>query len=505
MAMHPMHAMEKPIFGRFEVSKGLSVLGELSIKGKDSTLTLSSDTELDLQPHVGTLLGESVTGQKISCVGCILIGQRNSFRSDKALHHATIFPHYVVTGEEHIDPERADIISVRFSTEDTGLMVGDRAAFGSVFPDAAVLKSMLGDSNTEVFDGAQVAYFNGKTTIAEVSTELGVVRIINQPRSSFGAADGVRIDNQVHFVIAPSQGITLQEAERRVYVLLRFLSVVAGRTQTASQFSVRTVDESATSDGAVVQLNMAPRRRDSHDVRRWDLPIDPITRPDEFSRVMRTWIERDSDRLAPRVRHAEGTSKGISYGVDRLVAAANLFDLLPSEDVPTSVALPDNLLEVAAAAKKAFRDLPASPERESVLGAIGRLGSPTLNARVQHRSEIVLDELRPYFPDLSKVLRLAVKCRNYFVHGPSRGFDYSVVQPFLPFLTDALEFTFVVADLIESGWDVQRWKHAHHSMGHPFATFRESYKEQHQRLISAGLIKQDPPVPSAPNTGAATE
>lgn len=503
--MHPKHAMDKPIFGRFQVSKELSALGELSIKGKDSSLTLSSDTELVLQPHVGTLLGESVAGQKISCVGCILVGQRNSFRSDRALHYATIFPHYVVIGEKHIDPERADIVSVSFSTEETGLMVGDRAAFGSVFPDAAALKSMLGDSNTEVFDGAQVAYFNGKMTIAEVSTALGVVRIVNQPRSSFGGADGVRIDNHVQFVIAPSQGITLEEAERRVHVLLRFLSVVAGRTQTASQFSIKTGDENASSDEAVVQLNMAPKRQDAHEVRRWDLPIDPITRPDEFSRVMKTWIERDSDRLAPRVRHAEGTSKGNSYGVDRLVAAANLFDLLPSEDVPTSVALPDDLLEVAAAAKKAFKDLPPSAERESVLGAISRLGSPTMNARVQHRSEIVLDELRPYFPDLSKVLRLAVKCRNYFVHGPSKGFDYSVVQPFLPFLTDALEFTFVVSDLIESGWDVQRWKHAHHSMGHPFVTFRESYKDQRQRLISAGLIKPDPPVPSVPIAGATTD
>jgi hypothetical protein len=81
---------------------------------------------------------------------------------------------------------------------------------------------------------------------------------------------------------------------------------------------------------------------------------------------------------------------------------------------------------------------------------------------------------RETFPELQFVASVAVKCRNFLVHGSS-GVDYQAVEHLAPFLTDTLEFVFAASDLIEAGWDAQRWNAAPHGWGHSFARFRAGY------------------------------
>jgi hypothetical protein len=71
---------------------------------------------------------------------------------------------------------------------------------------------------------------------------------------------------------------------------------------------------------------------------------------------------------------------------------------------------------------------------------------------------------------------VAVKCRNFFVHGSSSDIDYQKVEHLMPFLTDTLEFIFVASDFIDAGWDAQRWNSDAHGWGHNFARFRSEYE-----------------------------
>lgn len=79
------------------------------------------------------------------------------------------------------------------------------------------------------------------------------------------------------------------------------------------------------------------------------------------------------------------------------------------------------------------------------------------------------------FPDLEKLLKIAVKTRNHFVHGSPLPFEK--VEDFLALMTDALEFAFIVSDLIECGWQANIWSHKPKTANHPFSRFLVSYRE----------------------------
>lgn len=486
-----MHPHTEIYVGNFKLEDAVEAIGQLSIAGSRSELVLSTSFAVDMESLPRELYGWSTKGEAISCIGCIPRGQTSTRREGSDYTSSTLFPHYVVIGRDWIDQSAADIDSISFTTEELGTLVGDRLAFGWMFPNREDLRALIGNSREEVFDGAQVAYFNGRTTIAELQTDIGRISIFNSPSGSSGTAHGVGIKNEVRISVDLSEPVTLNEASTRILVILRFLTMLSGRRQTAHQFSARKLSQDKLSLPDTIHVCMA--RASSNEKLptslRFDLPLDAATRTIEFCNVMSSWIARDPKRLAARVQHANGIEYGNRYTTNRLVAAANMFDLLPSEDCPQAPELPADLVAAAGQARKIFRDLPVSPQRNSMLQAISRLGSATLTLKVKHRGAILLDSLQPWFPELLHVLTLAVKCRNYFVHGPSGDIDYEKVYPFIPFFTEALEFTFSASELVECGWDVERWSTAGHTMSHSFTEFRASYRERIRALEAAGIVR----------------
>ena len=117
-------------------------------------------------------------------------------------------------------------------------------------------------------------------------------------------------------------------------------------------------------------------------------------------------------------------------------------------------------------------------DRDSVLGAFGRMGQPSLPKKVAHRATIVESQLGAKFPDLAFAAGIAVKLRNYFVHGSLDGLEYEKIEPFLPFLTETLEFVFAASDLIDSGWNAQHWLTKSRGSGHSFSRFLTRYDYQ---------------------------
>jgi hypothetical protein len=161
-----------------------------------------------------------------------------------------------------------------------------------------------------------------------------------------------------------------------------------------------------------------------------------------------------------------------------------MFDILPSTAVPADVEIGPELQGAKASAQLLFNKLPTSPERDSVLGALGRLGKASLKRKVRFRAKKLLDAMPEQFPSLLWVVDHAVDCRNYFVHGGKPQMNFSEHSDAIWFLTDTLEFIFGTSDLIEAGWDINEWN-ARTSISHPFGRYVRSYAMLLQRLQSA--------------------
>jgi hypothetical protein len=260
-----------------------------------------------------------------------------------------------------------------------------------------------------------------------------------------------------------------------------FLSMAAGRSQGVDHISIATttmvyedIPESLTIHPSFkTKANLKTTDHQPHPA---DLPLDPVNRPDEFKTVLANWVARQPSWQVARTRYLGCMRKANNYDSERLVAAANMFDILPADAVPSSTELSEELALAKEKCIGIFRSLPKSIDRDSALSALGRLGQSSLPKKVAHRVKIIEAKLGERFPDLQYVASIAVKRRNFFVHGSSYGIDHSKLEEFVPFLTDALEFIFSASDFIEAGWDAATWKSG--GWGHNFARFRSNYNEE---------------------------
>jgi hypothetical protein len=416
-----------------------------------------------------------------------------------AHYYANLFPHYVIVGDEHVDPLAPIIKRMSFTTDDLSALFYDFDSFGTISDSNAVIDSVLAERSlarsTEMGAWPQVAYYTGKVVISETSTALGTVTVSHRPTFNLGGPTGVSIKSTMYVSIEPAKPIAFKDAMDRITCVARFLSGAAGRVQCVKKIHIHTIGES---EGPyrkpfLVHWSFAPKPEKSRDQKSHpgDVPLRPIERPEEFSRVLSNWIKLDPGRAIARNRYIGCLKKGNSYNVDRLVAAANMFDILPEEAVPLKTELPEELAATQASILKMLKGVKQSQDRDSAIAAMKRLGRPSLPRKVAHRAKIVSDQMETAFPDLAYVLKQAVACRNYFVHGDYEGFNFNVVEPFVPFFTDALEFTFAAADLIESGWDSSIWVREPHGTGHSFARFRWEYREHLEQLRKAQTASKE--------------
>lgn len=479
---------DKRFHGTFQVSNGANCFGELVLDGRRTLLSLSSQTELPLLRSAGDIPGATLDGKKITCMNCIGSSQSRRTKGGVATYHeARIFPHFVVIGDEHVDSASARIQRITFTVDDMASLFYDFDAFGFVIDASRVIDSVLAQQGKirriEAGEWPEVAYFTGRFTVAEADTAIGKITARHRPTSNIGGPGGFYMKNTIYILIEPHHPIRFEDAMDRIACVARFLSVAAGRVQGIADIQIRLagVHDDVRRDSLRVYQSYALKAEKSGDSQRTpspgDVPLDPVRRRAEFNSVIKYWIEHDRGRRTARVRYLSCLQKGNSYSVDRLIAAANMFDVLPSEATPVSGELSDGLSNAQSSILSILKKLPQSQDRDSAISAIARMGKPSLPKKVAHRARIVTDQIGSAFPDLAYVLKTAISCRNYFVHGGSDSFDIEAVEPFVPFLTDALEFVFSASEFIEAGWDAARWNREAHGTGHNFARFRWGYKE----------------------------
>jgi hypothetical protein len=471
--------------GIYTLPDGQPVVGELCLKGSNTSLKLHSDQFLACVEAASCVKGIAYTGEYLTLIDCHSPGMgHTSFKEEPTRYHADVFPHYVAIGRHHFEPNERCIKAIHFTTTDLTTLFYDFDAFGSVIKAKSIIDVVLEERRmmrpVEAGELPQVFYFTGKDCIAETLTAIGKVSVRHCPRFNPGGPRGAYIKNRIVVSIEPDQPASFHDSVDWMYQVASFLSMAAGRSQGIDHIQVTTTE---VNDEIPQSLAIHPSYRwksknksEQHKPHPGDVPLDPIHHPAEFDKVFVDWIDRHSSWRTARSRYLDCLRKGNKYGPERLVAAANMFDILPSNAVPMAVELTVDLASTRDACAAMFRQHPVGIDRNSALSALGRLGQPSLPKKVAYRASIIESKLAGLFPDLQFVASVAIKCRNFFVHGSSSDIDYQKVEPLMPFLADALEFIFAASDFIDAGWDAQRWSSGGYGWGHSFTRFRSEYE-----------------------------
>lgn len=477
--------------GTFTITPGKDVYGELTLAGGNTSLYLR-DKEFF---HTLDIPGGCVKGvlhdlTKVTLIDCITTsGLGSASRGTEKYNFASIFPHYVVHGDHHIAPDDKTVTEVHFVVDDASTLFYDFDAFGSLI-DARPFIEQIAHANgldREITTGPepQILYFTGKREIFAADTVLGRVSASHNPTHSMGGLNGVSLKNTIVVTIAFGEAVTFGQMIDHTHTLLRYLEILVGRPQNLLRLNLRDECDDERPSFLQVYWSMPPRRGPNHDEQRphpADVLLDAVRQPDAFSRILKSWLERQQAWHDARLRFSNSFAQQQEYSIDRLIGAANMFDILPSSAVAPDAEISEELKCATKSCRTIFKKLPHSPERESVLIALDRVGKSALKHKIRHRGQLLIDKVGQRFPDLFKVTDEAVNCRNHYVHGSKPRFDYSNEFDIVVFFTDTLEFLFAASDLIEAGWDAKAWSERHTTMSHPFSRFRVNYAENLREL-----------------------
>ncbi|WP_343698944.1 HEPN domain-containing protein [Caulobacter sp.] len=487
----------KTVSGSFQIGDRW-IAGELHFHAGETSLHLHD--EANFRPDAaadGLVRGLLADRRSVTLVGCLLAPICGTgMNSGRRYYFTDAFVHYVVIGNRHLNASAPCVTRVHLETDDAHRVFNDFDAFGTVYGEGPralaidLIKAQTKDLNRPVPLGEhpEVMYFTGKTQIIAFNTVLGELSADHRFQRSMGSVRGFNLTNSVVLSLAPRQPRQFDNILDDVLVLLRFLALVAGREQNLERLYIETTDQDPQVGGPAPPLEVYWSFRPGQDRQSVepphaaDLPLNPIARADEFEKVAADWIARDAAWLSARTRFHSAWRRGRDFSTDRLISAANMFDLLPDSAAPEKVTLSPELEAAKLEMRQRLKQLPDSYEKQSLLGAIGRLGTSSLKHKVRHRLGLIPGEVVACFPKLQMVLEHAIDCRNFFVHGGKPKLDYhdnGVVTLF----TEALEFTFAMSDLVQAGW-TPNWRGRAFGQSHPFLLFRQTYPEYLEELQS---------------------
>ena len=475
--------------GVFSFGSAAEVQGELILDGANTTLNLYSQEPLHIQP-CQLIQGTFYDRSMVSLIDCIMINHVAYGYGENSTSHAyKVFPHLSVLGTVHIDDSEKKFSGIQFVVDDAPSIFFDNEAFGFV----TNADDRLSEIVCEIRGGwkndrsPHLFYYSGKEEIFSVSTVLGTISANHRPTIYGPSTTGIKVDNLIYLYVAFDEKKQIHHATRDVLDLLRLIEVLAGRAQNISNLQLLFEGENPFKETLDIYWSMPPRRECETDraIHPGELLLDAANDPEGFGRVLSSWLSRNEVWRTARARCSNCLVHQNSYNVDRLVAAANMFDILPASIFPAAALVTSDIQEARDKAKILFRSLPSSPERDSVLGALGRIGTATLKRKVRSRAQLIADISKARLPDLFFVVDHAIDCRNYFVHGTEPKCDLDSDNRVASFFTDTLEFVFAASDLIESGWDMEKWAAEPSTLSHPFGRYLFSYSEGLERLRAA--------------------
>jgi len=468
--------------GTFDLGEGTPIAGSLRLAGVRTAVELHSPEYFETRSNLGRFIkGQLANLTKVSLIDCISAGTGTTSNSAEKCFHATVYPHFVVAGHQHLDPKADWISETSFLIDDATTLFYDFDAFGSVI-DARPLIRQVVDANKlpraiETGEMPQIHYFTGKREIFFAETAIGRISAFHSPSWSLPSPNGLSISNKIRTRIAFTEPIRFVESIDRILTIRELFGLLVGRPQNLSEILVVRTGENGEGEHLRVHWSRSPKRRSADGTERphcADVLIDLVRNPIAGGRVLQSWIAREEKWRIPRSRFFSAFENRNYYTAERLVAAANMFDVLPIDAVPSDVALSPELAEAKAEAQQSFRRLEQSQERDSVLSALGRIGKASLKQKVRHRAQLVANSLPQKLPEITTILDTAVDFRNHLVHGSPIKLPSQSLDSIMYLLTDTLEFIFGASDLVESGWDITEWD-SRTSTSHPFGRYLKTY------------------------------
>lgn len=465
---------------------GTTVHGELTLHGEQTLVELHAKDPFD--PQAESITGFLYDRTRVSLIQCMPLGFGPGSRWEESYFSAAVFPHFVAFGDQHLISTDKRIVSIYFTIDDATILFYDYSSFGMVLKAEEHIESIVRASRyvrTEEVEPTigrypEIFYYTGKGDIFRTETAIGTISASNNPSFTMPGPYGFTAKNRIFVNIELREGIAVSDAAHRVIAVLRFMEIMLGRPQNILDLRFRIESQSDRPVVLDTYWCMPPTRsrtdEDGRSPHRVDTLIYAAVEPEYFADVLRKWLDRQDAWQEPRMRFATCFAGQNRYDIDRLVGAANMFDILPDTALPTETTLPDDLASARKIARELFLALEKSPERDSVLGSLGRIGKHVLKRKIRHRASIVQRLLKSRLPDLDLVLDQAVDLRNHFVHGSDCDLPSEDRIAFLRFFTDTLQFVFATSDLIECGWDIERWSQQGTTGSHPFAAFRVSYE-----------------------------
>ena len=478
--------------GRFEVSHDRKVSGTVTIAGRNTRLHVWDDSVLDIKSN-SIIFGVLDDLTRVSLLGCFTVNKRIIRTEYGNRYVCDILPQYVILGE-HIARDDPSIEEITFQLHDVSFF-NDKDAFGSAFFNDPELFQQIAQSTggriERVEEGNWIQYFTGKSTIFCTETVLGQVSARHTPTFSTGIFVDHVPTSDVVVSIKPLAPVTVVEALTRVETVLQFFDVIGGHSQNTREIRVYRRD-AKVHGGATVSVSILPDHR-KHGSEEGTNPlrilVDPVTAAETFSNVLTEWLRRNEGWGNARSRLSLLWS-GSDYDEDRIVRAANAFDLIPKCEYAGVIAVSSEMKRSVEEARALFKSLPDSEERNSVLSALGRVGEWNLKRKVRYRARNLIQEIGTALPKLCMVTDEAVNLRNYFVHGSAPRVGKDQPHRFVRFLTDALEFVFVASDLVDAGWDIVSWLRKSKLKGHPFQDFLVDYCGRMERVRVAIASKK---------------
>lgn len=487
---------ENEYIGTLTLDNDNSILTCWSLKEEQRNLSGFTPTEIK-----GLILDSF---EHVTLLNLLNLGDRSHSKQDsdgqwESMNTHLFFPHHIITGPTSFNLNDTIFDSIQFYIKDLSNVFRSRQLFEYVdFPDTDLLENLIRENikkTNEILNTTEdstikpvkfgespsVVIHTDLNKICELKTPLGLVSLYYLTDSSNGLHSH-SINSRIACNIRFNDKCSFNEAYNKIWPILNLFELIAGQRLKANTIDLFIEHDTQRAKCYNVYSSMYNPNTDK--LSYYQELINPNEHPDEFSKLLPYWLDRTNRWTTARGQFFDSFTSN-EYSSGRLVKVANMFDIIPDEEYDTNFSLPDELKDAKMKCKEIFSALPRSSERDSILGALGRIGKLTLKNKVKARANIILANTQLSLEDFNLVIDQSIDCRNYFVHGSVKRFDYYEHFDLVHFFIHTLEFIFGVSELTEAGWDFDRWMQGHGGGFHPFKTYLSSYSMNLDRLNAA--------------------
>ena len=469
----------------FDLLNGNTAQGTLILDEQEATAQITSrDSQLKNIANNYIIKGTFWNGIKCSLIS----SHKTGVISEQAIppQHVTITrnPFWITFGDFHVDTHDAAISHASFSTDQLHFLFSFADISGMVYHDEAkpIVESILKlkGEQQDIGKFPFIFYSTGNQQIFETQTEWGTIGVYHGTTLTMSTGRENQHRHQINVLIDFDVAVDFTCAVNRTKAIFNLLELLIGRPQnfTALHFH-KTLDRDQ------ILVHDCSRTRFDNDTEN-NPRAHPIITQNTAPYLVRTWIQRHASWHLARSRYWNGFNKMGLFGNDRLISAANMFELLPKDALPDDIELSDDMENAITKTQELFKNLRSGDtyQREQILSTLGRIHKPTMKQKIRHRI-LTIDTLMYHSglqqmfaaKPLSDVTDAAVDTRNYFVHGTMKQPAYWERQDLIIFFTRTLEFVFALSDLLESGFSVAQWlKQPVFRGGHPFDTYLYEYE-----------------------------